>query len=101
VERIVGIREKAPLEYENVPGTPWLSLSLVHASPSGDYASNPQAREINAVVVVGSKTQPAEVYEKRLIQLAKELGWQCVIEEDEDGNQDVVLQEPQANRDEA
>jgi hypothetical protein len=90
VRRIAGIQETGPLEFGNAEDAPWLSLALVHAGPDGSYASEPRATEINAVVAVGSRTRPAEACERVLLALARDLGWQLLLE----GDEDITLWQP-------
>lgn len=74
----------------------WCSLVLVRATPSGSYRSDSSAREVNAASFVGLRDAPVQRYESLLRQIATTLGWQVVLEEDEDGNEDVVLFESRA-----
>ncbi len=92
VRRLPHLRVEGSLSFRETSGAPWFSLLLVRADEHGNYAADSTANFVNCVVAVGSKSEPASAYEPRLIALAKELSWQAVLEEDEEGNE-VLLWE--------
>jgi hypothetical protein len=80
-----------PLSFVGPADMPWCSLSLVRATPNGSYASDVSAREVNAAPFVCLRASPVQRHESLLKRIAMTLKWQLVLEEDDDGNENVVL----------
>ncbi len=90
-----GMRVAAePLAFVGAPGFPWCSVSLVRADASGNYHSDPNAREVNAAPFVGLRSVPSQPYEALLREIASTLGWQLLLEDDDEGRENVLLFEP-------
>ncbi|NML42011.1 hypothetical protein HHL17_32800 [Chitinophaga sp. G-6-1-13] len=83
-------------EFGNIERFPWISVVAVNSN-NGNYATYAgyKSRWINLIAVVGSKSDPRNetLYVSLLARIAEKLNWELILEEDEDGNEDVVLRE--------
>ncbi len=80
--------------YENVDTDPWMTLSCIY-SEDGNFGSHSSLNNewCTLITIVGSKNFPnnLEYYQKSLAEIASDLNWELIWEEDDDGNQNVVL----------
>ena len=71
------------------------SIVAAHADEHGNYvAEQGLSRGVNLIAVTGSKDQEVASFLAPIRQLAKQLRWTLMEEEDEDGNEMVVHWEP-------
>ena len=75
------------------PEAPWVSIEPSFADDSGTFSSDPLQQYTNYIAVVGHRDKSLEIYLALLKSLGEALGWSVYLEEDEDGNEDVVLYE--------
>lgn len=95
---LAGLDELALAEddtYVTANGAPWLSMGLHHADPGGTFASSGSCpREVNLISIVGSRKEAGAArhfYLDLMVKIAAFLQWELVEEEDESGDEDVVL----------
>ncbi len=75
--------------FVNTSDFPWLVLSA-HFTPDGNFASTEKPFSyVNLISIVCSKNVDQSVYTRVLLKIAKQLNWRLVLEQDEDGNEDV------------
>lgn len=97
---LAGLDELVPKNgdtYAAREGAPWLSMALLSADSRGNYASwGTCPAFVNLISVVGSKegADARQFYLSLMVKIAAFLGWHVMDEEDEDGNEDVVLWRP-------
>lgn len=72
----------------------WIDIEAVLTDSNGNYGSDALSDLVNQVVVVGSKAAPLVLLLPLLEDLAARLGWPLYLEEDDDGNEDIVLFDP-------
>jgi hypothetical protein len=81
--------------YVAANGAPWLSMGLRCADSGGNYASSGTCPEVVSLIsVVGSNRDASAArhfYVDLMVEIAAFLRWEVVEEEDEDGNEDVVV----------
>lgn len=96
LEEELGLVSNGSSGFEGRPEMPWLDLGLVHTSTRHSWASTPTLPElVNLIPVVGSKRSGnRKAYIAILSRIAQRLGWRLTEEEDDDGNEDVVLWPP-------
>ncbi|RAJ75102.1 hypothetical protein CLV59_110148 [Chitinophaga dinghuensis] len=87
--------QKSPLIFENRSPFPWLNISVVYARDGG-FAVGPKSTSESSTLlsVVTSKRYHQDVYLPVLTDIAKQLGWQLILEEDDEDNEQVVLYAP-------
>jgi hypothetical protein len=94
----IELSEKSNIEYESKTKQ-FLNLCLLKADQNGNYSSNEGSpKYINLISVVASKSSQGG--EKRgiialLKKIAQQLKWQLIEEEDEEGNEGVILWSPE------
>lgn len=73
---------------------PWVELLAVN-SDMGNFGSSHHfnSETVNLVSIVGSRYNPEneQHYIAVFSAVARELGWEFILESDDDGNEDVVL----------
>lgn len=83
-------------EFSNIENFPWISVVAVDSN-NGNYAVDAgyNSEWVNLVAVVGSKSDPQNefLYVNMLTRIAEKLNWELILEEDDDGNTDIVLRE--------
>ena len=79
---------------ESFSDPPWLELEPVFADNSGSYRSDSHAEFMNQIVVVASKREGLDKYLLLLKELSELFSWPVILEEDEEGNENVVLYRP-------
>ena len=72
---------------------PWMNLTIVKASKDGCFSSQRECPEkVNLISIVGSKKyNNYGEYEKILIKIAQWLKWELIEEEDDEGNEGVII----------
>ncbi|MBV8255279.1 MAG: hypothetical protein JO154_21950 [Chitinophaga sp.] len=84
--------QKAPLIFENKEPFPWLNISVVYTTDGGFSVGPNSTSEISTLLsIVTSKRFHQDMYLPVLIDIAKQLGWQFILEEDDEGNEGVVI----------
>ena len=86
------------MSYENALGYPWISLCLAKSS-KGSYSVSPETwnTEFNTIPVVCSKSDSGKVPAAQLdllLRIAALLNWELLEEENDEGEEDVVLYAP-------
>lgn len=80
--------------FTNAEGFPWIEIVYVKSN-KGNFGVDARytSKFSNLIAVVTSRYREED--EKRyldvLLQIAKKLGWELVLEEDDEGNEDVVI----------
>lgn len=80
--------------FTNAEGFPWIQI-IYAESDKGDFGVDTRYTSTfsNLIAVVTSRYRQED--EKRyldiLLQIAKKLGWELVLDEDDEGNEDVVI----------
>ena len=71
--------ERSAVEFGNSAGAPWLSLTMVKASPEGNFAvSGIDPGELNLVELIGSASEDPAAYWRIAERIAACLGWEIV-----------------------
>lgn len=90
------LRQVDNQRFSNTAGFPWITVSVINSS-NGNYGREEDFNSewVTLIAVVGSKSAPQNeaLYVKLLTEIAEKLNWELILEEDEDGNEDVVLRE--------
>ncbi len=87
--------QKYPLIFENKDPFPWLNISVVYTTDGGFAVGEKSTSEISTLLsIVTSKRYHQDVYLPVLIEVAKQLEWQLILEEDDDDNENVVIYAP-------
>lgn len=92
------LRETDPMIFGNTSSFPWVTIGIAQTANSNfsiDDDANYEAA--NLLSVVTSKEHDQSLYKGLLVKIAEELGWEVVLEEDDDGNEDVVIYNPKGN----
>jgi len=91
------LKNTGPQKFVNKETFPWIEICCVNAI-NGNYSfnNNDSTELCNLISVVASKRNPAELnkYVRLLTQVAEYLNWELSLEEDDDGNEDVILYRP-------
>jgi hypothetical protein len=70
---------RRPAKFVNAEGTPWLTLSLLRATPDGHYASDGEdPGQFNLVELIGSAAADGAVYWDIAQGIASFLGWELI-----------------------
>jgi len=94
LENIQVLRKEGFQMFRNQEDFPWLYVACVF-SDNGNFSCDPsyQTEQINLIDIVASRRVPEN--ERRYLELLKSianrLGWELVLEEDDNGNEDVKL----------
>lgn len=86
-----GVLEKKQSQvYSNKEGTPWIHVIAINSASGPRQYDN---ETINIIHVIGSKQEPdnERFYIDLLSGIAEKINWEFILEEDDDGNEDVVL----------
>lgn len=93
----VFIKER-PTTFSNVDLFPWIDISIVRTENGNFCAVDEEEPELaNLIAVVTSKRTDQQIYLVVLTKIAEELNWELILEEDEDGNEEVVIWSPSEN----
>lgn len=88
------LKRKGPQEFVNNEDFPWVSLTCVNCN-NGNFAHNEgdKSNLTSLITVVASKQNPLD--ENRYVELLRciaiALNWELILEEDDSGNEEVVL----------
>lgn len=82
--------------FRNQDNFPWIEISSVNASIGGYNSNIKSSNEKNLLTVVTSKKEAnnKEMYINLLKIISKKLKWELVLEEDEVGNEQVIIYKP-------
>lgn len=82
------------LIYKNQSGFPWITITLIETD-DGNYSVNDTTRfeNINLLEVITSRRPETneQWYLEILKNLANQLRWQLILEEDDDGKENVLI----------
>jgi hypothetical protein len=94
LENIDILKKKGPQVFINSESFPWIKITCV-CSNNGSFAHDDSDKtdRINLITIVASKQHPEneQKYIELLKAIADKLKWELVIEEDDDGDQDIKL----------
>ncbi len=77
--------------FSNTETFPWISI-VFFKTTNGNYASsNKTFEKANLITIVCSKNANKEIYTNLLLQIADKLHWNLVLEEDDLGNEDIII----------
>ena len=77
--------------FSNTETFPWINIAFFKTT-NGNYASSDRTFEkANLITIVCSKNDNKEIYANLLLQIANELHWNLVLEEDDLGNENIVI----------
>jgi hypothetical protein len=77
------------------PKQPWMNLTIIKASKDGSFTSQNKCPEkVNLISIIGSKSNDFCKYEEILIKISQWLKWELIEEEDDDGNENVIIWSP-------
>jgi hypothetical protein len=96
LESIDGIVSNGKLFYKNKKGFPAISITIVK-SQNGNFAvqdKNTYFEEINLIDIQSTKEEAKQDWILNLMKtIAKQLNWEVILEEDDDGNEEIVFWE--------
>ena len=88
------LRSTGNQQFCNIDPFPWISVTAVN-SDNGNYgsAADFNSEWVNLIVIVGSKSNPENenLYVSMLTEIAEKINWELILEEDDDGNANIVL----------
>ncbi len=86
------LKQNSPNGFSNVDMYPWICVGL-HDSTDSDYGTpSTSMLTVTLISVVASKSYEQDIYLKLLREIATNLGWELILDEDDEGNEDVVIQ---------
>ncbi|GAB3834958.1 hypothetical protein [Hymenobacter jeollabukensis] len=92
------LQRTGTVSYVNAIGFPWLELSLVTGKDGNFHVfTDTWTEQFNMIPIVCAKSDQGHVPASQLsflVKLAQLLNWELIWEEDEDGNEDVILWRP-------
>lgn len=97
LERLPQLVKKTNYSYGNAEGFPFVDLVLLNAGSTENWSDrNCTGNSINLIAVVGSKSEPERIpeMESLFIRVAEFTGWLLVDEHTDEGEEDVVLWQP-------
>jgi hypothetical protein len=84
------------LSFKNKDGFPWIEITCVD-SLNGNYSSNGELLdECNLLAIITSKNEAdsEQKYLDVLKTISAKLEWELILEEDEEGNEDILIYKP-------
>ena len=83
------------LSFKNKSDFPWIEITCVNNVDNG-YNSNERLAECNLLAIVTSKKEidNEQKYLQLLTAVSAKLRWELILEEDEEGNEDVLIYKP-------
>ena len=88
------LKQTGPQSFTNDKDFPWIDISCVY-SKNGNYSHNLSdlTETSDLIVVVTSKGNDSDDDKviHLLTEIANKLDWELILEEDNDGNEDVVI----------
>ena len=88
------IKQTGPQSFTNNADFPWIEISCVD-SKNGSYTHNygDSTEKSNLIVVAASRrnSNDYERYTRLLTGVANKLDWELTLEEDDNGNEDIVI----------
>ncbi|GAA4030593.1 hypothetical protein GCM10022409_13550 [Hymenobacter glaciei] len=86
------------MNYKNAAGYPWIDLLLAKGRAGGFASSNDTWHdEFDMIPIVCSKSENGSVPTSQiafLVCVAKTLGWELINEEDDAGQEDIIVWKP-------
>lgn len=90
------LRPTGNQQFCNIEAFPWISVIAVN-SHNGNYGKSEDFNSewVNLIAVTGSKSNPGNevLYINMLTEIAEKINWELILEEDDNGNEDIVLRE--------
>ncbi|MGZ3778253.1 MAG: hypothetical protein ACXVI9_12085 [Mucilaginibacter sp.] len=88
------LKHKGPQTFINEENFPWINIACVNSN-KGNFAQNDSdSTEVcNLIAIVVSRQGASNEikYVELLKHIAAKLNWELILEEDDDGNENVVL----------
>jgi hypothetical protein len=88
------LKRTAPQSFTNKDDFPWLDITAIKSN-NGNYGHKEDfnSQYCNLIAVVASKSNPDDEakYVELLTKVANELNWELILEQDDDGNEDIIL----------
>ncbi len=100
VKALIGsgkLGKTGPQTFVNKDGVPGLQVCCVNSSQGNfgsDASLNSEYCNLIAVVAARAKPSDAMTHVEFLSKISRELGWQLILEQDDDGNENVILHVP-------
>ncbi|MEW9310484.1 MULTISPECIES: hypothetical protein [Labrys] len=88
LQTLPDLRQKHPVSFGHAPGKPWVDLTIVKTTDSGEWASNGEFIPFfDRVVLVGTESPPCfGWYSDLATRIAEFLGWEAM----EDGENQLI-----------
>lgn len=94
LEQTGNLRRNGAQSFVNKQGFPWIDLTCIYTT-DGDYGRSETLENAwcTLIIVRGSKASDADVQhnEALLKDIASALNWECILEEGDDSEDEVVL----------